>query len=75
MSYQALNLANQIRLLGAKAHKTPSIVHFWTARRADETGAEYHERLKEENALEWTERLNNIRAYAREIVTEEIIFA
>lgn len=33
------------------------------------------ERLKEENALEWTVRLNNIRACAREIVNEEIIFA
>ena len=33
------------------------------------------ERLKEENALEWTGRLNNIRAYAREIVNREIIYA
>ena len=33
------------------------------------------ERLKEENALEWAGRLNNIRACAREIVNEEIIFA
>ncbi len=31
------------------------------------------ERLKEENAVEWTGRLNNIRACAREIVNEEII--
>ena len=31
------------------------------------------ERLKEENALEWTGRLNNIRACAREIVNEEIV--
>ena len=33
------------------------------------------ERLKEENALEWTGRFNNIRACAREIVNEEIIYA
>ena len=33
------------------------------------------ERQKEENALEWTGRMNNIRACAREIVNEEIIFA
>ena len=33
------------------------------------------ERLKEENALEWTGQLNNIRAHAREIVNEEIVFA
>ncbi len=33
------------------------------------------ERLKEENALEWVGRLNNIRACAREIVEKEIIFA
>ncbi len=33
------------------------------------------ERLKEENALEWTGRPGNIRACAREIVNEEIIFA
>lgn len=33
------------------------------------------ERLKAENALEWTGRLNNIRACAREIVEKEIIFA
>ena len=33
------------------------------------------ERLKEENALEWTGRLGNIRACAREVVNEEIIYA
>ena len=33
------------------------------------------ERLKAENALEWTGRLNNIRACAMEIVNEEIIYA
>ena len=33
------------------------------------------EQLKEENALEWTGRLGNIRACAREIVNEEIVFA
>jgi hypothetical protein len=38
-------------------------------------GAQGITSLKEENALEWTGRMNNIRAYAREIVNEEIIFA
>lgn len=33
------------------------------------------ERLKEENALEWTERLNNIRNCAMEIVNKDIIYA
>ena len=33
------------------------------------------ERLKEENALEWVQCLNNIRACAREIVEKEIIYA
>ena len=33
------------------------------------------ERLREENSLEWVQRLNNIRACAREIVSEEIIYA
>lgn len=33
------------------------------------------EQLKEENALEWTRRLNNIRACVRELVNEEIIYA
>ena len=33
------------------------------------------ERLKAENALEWTGKMNNIRACAREIVEKEIIFA
>ena len=33
------------------------------------------ERLKEENSLEWVQRLNNIKACAREIVNEEIIYA
>ena len=33
------------------------------------------ERVKEENAIEWTGKINNIRACAREIVNEEIIFA
>ena len=32
------------------------------------------ERLKEENALEWVQHLNNIRACAREIVNEEFIY-
>ena len=32
------------------------------------------EQLKAENALEWTGRLNNIRACAREIVERKIIF-
>ena len=32
------------------------------------------EQLKAENALEWVGRMNNIRACAREIVNEEIIF-
>lgn len=32
------------------------------------------ERLKEENALKWVQHLNNIRACAREIVNEEIIY-
>ena len=31
--------------------------------------------LKAENALEWTQRMNNIRACAKEIVEKEIIFA
>ena len=33
------------------------------------------EQLKVENALEWTQRMNNIRACAKEIVEKEIIFA
>ena len=33
------------------------------------------EQLKADNALEWVGRMNNIRACAREIVNEEIIFA
>ena len=33
------------------------------------------ERLKEENSLQWVQLLNNIRACAREIVNEEIIYA
>ena len=33
------------------------------------------EQLKAENALEWTGRLGNIRACAREIVNEEIVYA
>ncbi len=32
------------------------------------------EHLKAENALEWTRRMNNIRACAREIVNKEIIY-
>ena len=33
------------------------------------------EQLKEENTLEWVQRLNNIQACAREIVDKEIIYA
>ena len=32
------------------------------------------EQLKAENALEWTGRVNNIRACAREVVNEEITY-
>lgn len=32
------------------------------------------EQLKAENALEWTGRMNNIRACAMEIVNKEIIY-
>lgn len=32
------------------------------------------EQLKGENALEWVGRMNNIQAYAREIVDKEIIY-
>ena len=32
------------------------------------------EQLKEENALKWVQRMNNIRACAREIVEKEIIY-
>ena len=32
------------------------------------------EQLKEENALEWVGRLNNIRDCAREIVNSEIVY-
>lgn len=38
-------------------------------------GMKQTERLKEENALEWVGRLNNIRACARERVEKEIIYA
>ena len=31
--------------------------------------------LKAENALEWVQRLDNIRACARDIVNEELIFS
>ena len=33
------------------------------------------EQLKTKNALEWTQRMNNIRACAKEIIEKEIIFA
>ena len=33
------------------------------------------EQLKTENALEWTQRMNNIRACAKENIEKEIIFA
>ena len=33
------------------------------------------EQLKAENALEWTQKVNNIRACAKEIVEKEIILA
>ena len=33
------------------------------------------EQLEAENALEWVQRINNIRACAKEIIEKEIIFA
>ena len=33
------------------------------------------EQLKAENALEWTQRMNNIRVCAREVVESEIIYS
>ena len=32
------------------------------------------EQLKAENALEWTQRINNIRACAKEIIDRELIY-
>lgn len=33
------------------------------------------EQLKMENTLEWTQRMNNIRACAKEVVNNEIIYS
>lgn len=33
------------------------------------------EQLKDENQMEWVQRMNNIRAYAIEIVNKEIVYA
>ena len=33
------------------------------------------EQLKAENVLEWVQRMNNIRLFAKEIMEKEIIFA
>ena len=33
------------------------------------------ERLKEENQMEWVQRMGNIEAIAREVVYEEVIYA
>lgn len=73
MSYQALNLDSQIRLLGVK----PLIPHRFseTFKEQIKQAQGITERLKEENALEWAGLMNNIRACARESVNEEIIFA
>ena len=43
-------------------------------RQAQERFETLTEQLKSENALEWTGRMNNIRACAREIVEREIIY-
>lgn len=42
------------------------------AHRADETGAWDHEQLKTEIALEWMQRMNNIRMCAKEIVEKAV---
>ena len=72
MSYQALNLANQIRLLGQKPLR-PHI--FDTLTEQMKQAQDITEKLKAENALEWVGRMNNIRACAREIVERKIIYA
>lgn len=73
MSYQALNLVNQIRLLGVK----PLIPHRFFEMLTEQMKQAHGitEQLKAENVLEWIGRMNNIRAFAREIVEREIIFA
>ena len=43
-------------------------------RQAQERMERLTEQLKAENALEWVQRMNNIRACAREIVEREIIY-
>ena len=43
-------------------------------RQAQERMERLTEQLKAENALEWTQRMNNIRSCAMEIVNKEIIF-
>ncbi len=44
-------------------------------RQARERMERLTEQLKVENALEWAQRMNNIRTCAREVVEREIIFA
>ena len=44
-------------------------------RQAQERMERLTEQLKAENALEWVQGMNNIRACAREIVESEIIYA
>ena len=73
MSYQALNLVIQIRLLGVKTPNTPLFFEMLIEQLKQAHGIT--EQLKAENALEWVGRINNIRACAREIVEREIIFA
>ena len=46
----------------------------WKAHRGYESSTGQTEQLKAENALEWTGRMNNIRACAMEIVNKEIIY-
>ena len=73
MSYQALNLVNQIRLLEVK----PLIPHRFFEMLTEQMKQAHGitEQLKAENVLECIGRMNNIRAFAREIVERKIIFA
>ena len=71
--YTNLLTSGKLNSYLADIDKQAEDLFFWLVKQVAECEG-VTEQLKEENALEWVQRMNHIRACAREIVEQEIVF-
>ena len=74
VTYLNLLTSGRLNTYLAEIDKQAEELFFWLVEQMKQVQG-ITEQLKEENALEWVQRMNNIRAYAREIVERKIIYA